>query len=149
MVVGEDEMVARGGERSERERERGGLGWMCAVFVRLLTVARSVDAVDVAEGSRDSEHSVITVGSLAHRGKLLVDLPHLLRLSVELGRINVRVVNADLLAAGDAKLHLEEEVDLGHALKVVEADVDVLGVCGGVWLVECRQGPEGWDGRVG
>ena len=124
---------------------------MCAIVIPLLTVARSVDAVDVAEGGRDSEHSVIAVGSLAHRGKLLVDLPHLLRLSVELGRINIRVVNAVLLAAGDAELHLEEKVDLGHALQVVEADVDVLGIAraggaGGGRLDVGKKGPgEGTD----
>ena len=64
-------------------------------------VARRVDAVDVAEGGRDRELAVRDL----REG--LVDLPDLLRLRVELGGINIRIVDAVLLAARDAELHLK------------------------------------------
>ena len=50
----------------------------------------------------------------------------LLRLSVEAGGVNIGVVNAILLTTGDTQLHLQEQVDLGHALQVLLADGDVL-----------------------
>mmetsp|Transcript_19029 Transcript_19029/g.48815 ORF Transcript_19029/g.48815 Transcript_19029/m.48815 type:complete len:310 (+) Transcript_19029:456-1385(+) len=85
-----------------------------------LHVARGIHTVHVAEGSRNSE---VAIG---HGRKGLVHLPHLLRLRVQAARVHVRVVNAVLLAARDAQLHLEQQVDLGHALQVLLADGNVI-----------------------
>jgi hypothetical protein len=61
-------------------------------------------------------------------GEGLDDLHNLLRLGIEILRLGRLVVDAVLLAAGDANLHLQHAVDLGHALQVVRADGDVLYV---------------------
>mmetsp|Transcript_8381 Transcript_8381/g.24160 ORF Transcript_8381/g.24160 Transcript_8381/m.24160 type:complete len:403 (+) Transcript_8381:469-1677(+) len=100
-----------------------------------LDVARGVHAVHVAESSSDGEHAV---GDL---GEGLVHSVHLLRLGVEQGVVDVGVVNAILLAAGHAELHLEEKVGLGHALKVLGADLEVVleGLLGQVKHVGAEQ----------
>mmetsp|Transcript_9915 Transcript_9915/g.23855 ORF Transcript_9915/g.23855 Transcript_9915/m.23855 type:complete len:419 (+) Transcript_9915:316-1572(+) len=87
---------------------------------RELYVARGVDAVHVAEGGGDGEHAV------GDRAESLVDLVHLRRLRVEQRVVDLGVVDAVLLAAGHAQLDLKEQVGLGHALKVLLADRDVL-----------------------
>mmetsp|Transcript_43146 Transcript_43146/g.73361 ORF Transcript_43146/g.73361 Transcript_43146/m.73361 type:complete len:413 (+) Transcript_43146:320-1558(+) len=83
-------------------------------------VARSVDAVHVAESGRNGEVGV------GHGAEGLVHLPHLGRLRVELGAVHVAVVHAVLLPARDAQLHLQHQIDLGHALHVALADGDVV-----------------------
>mmetsp|Transcript_44004 Transcript_44004/g.104794 ORF Transcript_44004/g.104794 Transcript_44004/m.104794 type:complete len:291 (-) Transcript_44004:563-1435(-) len=83
-------------------------------------VARGINPVHVAEGSR---HCEIAVG---HGGEFLVDLPNLLRLRVETGRVHIRVVHAILLAASHTQLHLQQYVDLGHSLQVLLANGNVL-----------------------
>mmetsp|Transcript_15328 Transcript_15328/g.28928 ORF Transcript_15328/g.28928 Transcript_15328/m.28928 type:complete len:306 (+) Transcript_15328:496-1413(+) len=114
------------------ENERHGLVAVAAqlLFDELLRVvqnhrlqaniARGIDAVHVAESRRNSEPAV------GHGGQRLVDLPHLLWLGVQPGGIHIGVVHTILLTASDAQLHLQEEVDLGHALQVLLADGDVL-----------------------
>lgn len=82
-------------------------------------VAGLVDAVDVAKGGGDAK-----VGAdLAEGG---VDVPDVLWLGVELVVVDAGVVDAVLLAAGDADLHLEPEAERGHALEVGDAGGDVL-----------------------
>mmetsp|Transcript_10119 Transcript_10119/g.33300 ORF Transcript_10119/g.33300 Transcript_10119/m.33300 type:complete len:502 (-) Transcript_10119:7-1512(-) len=83
-------------------------------------VAGRVDAVHVAEGGGHREAAV------GHRRQLLVHLPDLLGLRVQPRRVDVRVVDAVLLAAGDAELHLQQDVALGHALQVLLAGAHVL-----------------------
>mmetsp|Transcript_10117 Transcript_10117/g.33287 ORF Transcript_10117/g.33287 Transcript_10117/m.33287 type:complete len:526 (-) Transcript_10117:16-1593(-) len=85
-----------------------------------LDVAGRVDAVHVAKGGGDGE---LCVG---HRLQRLLDHPHLLGLGVEVLRVRILVVHPVLLAARDAKLHLEQHVELGHPLHVLDADGDVL-----------------------
>mmetsp|Transcript_52710 Transcript_52710/g.136499 ORF Transcript_52710/g.136499 Transcript_52710/m.136499 type:complete len:402 (+) Transcript_52710:396-1601(+) len=103
---------------------------------RLQVNVAGVHAVHVAEGGGDREHAV------GHGRECLVDLPDLLGLGVEARRVDVRVVDTVLLAAGHAELHLKEEVDLGHALEVLDAGADVLleGVLGEVEHVRGEEG---------
>jgi len=84
-----------------------------------LDVSGSVNSVDVTEGSGNREQ----VGDL---GEGIVDVKNVLGLGVEGGVIDLRVVNTILLASGDTDLHLEMAVDLGHAMEVLDADLDVL-----------------------
>mmetsp|Transcript_86876 Transcript_86876/g.137796 ORF Transcript_86876/g.137796 Transcript_86876/m.137796 type:complete len:403 (+) Transcript_86876:277-1485(+) len=83
-------------------------------------IARCIDAVHVAEGRGYCE---VPVG---HSGQRLVDLPDLLGLRVETRGIHVRVVHTVLFATGDTQFHLQQQVDLGHALQVLLADGDVI-----------------------
>ena len=53
---------------------------------------------------------------------------HLFRSGVEVLPVCAGVVDAILLAAGDADLHLEPDSDLGHALEVLGASGDVLAI---------------------
>mmetsp|Transcript_51508 Transcript_51508/g.125612 ORF Transcript_51508/g.125612 Transcript_51508/m.125612 type:complete len:336 (+) Transcript_51508:49-1056(+) len=101
-----------------------------------LHVANLVHAVAVAEGSRDGEDSV------GHRREGLVNLPDLVGLRVHAGVVHALVVDAILLATGDAELHLEQAVDLGHALEVLDADLDVLveGLLGEIEHVGAEEG---------
>ena len=113
-------------------------------------VSGLVDAVHVAEGGGDREHG-------ANLGERLVDAvnlkiigadeqkrkifrsyslglrrlrlrTHLLRSGVEVLLGCAGVVNAILLAAGDADLHLEPDSNLGHALEVLGTSRDVLAI---------------------
>jgi len=84
-----------------------------------LDVAGSVHTVDVTEGSGNGEQ----VGDL---GEGVVNVQNILGLGVEGSVIDLRVVNTILLASGNTDLHLEMAVDLGHALKVLDADLNVL-----------------------
>mmetsp|Transcript_31962 Transcript_31962/g.63824 ORF Transcript_31962/g.63824 Transcript_31962/m.63824 type:complete len:364 (-) Transcript_31962:247-1338(-) len=88
--------------------------------LRLEVDVARVHTVHVAEGSGNGEAVV------GHSGERLVDLIHLIGLSVQARRVDVRVVDAVLLATGDAELHLEEQVNLGHALHVLNACGNVL-----------------------
>ena len=63
-----------------------------------LRVARRVDSVHVAESSGDSEATAL------HRGEGFVYSLDLLRLCVQLRRVNTLVVHTILLAASDSKL---------------------------------------------
>mmetsp|Transcript_7250 Transcript_7250/g.14044 ORF Transcript_7250/g.14044 Transcript_7250/m.14044 type:complete len:238 (-) Transcript_7250:651-1364(-) len=83
-------------------------------------VAGGVHAVHVAEGGGDGEGAVLDLG------ELLVRVPDLLGLRVETRAVNIRVVDAVLLTARHAELHLEEHVALGKALEVLLADLNVL-----------------------
>ena len=74
----------------------------------------------VAEGGGDGEHAG---GDRVELGVHLVDL---LGLGVEVLLGDVGVVDAVLLAAGHAELHLEHAVELAHALEVLLARRDVL-----------------------
>ena len=139
--------VLRGGAGTAMENKINGLLVVAAqllgdVLLRVVEdlglqadVARRVDAVHVAEGRG---HGELAVGDL---GQGLVDLPDLLGLRVELGRVDVGVVDAVLLAAGDAQLHLQEQVGLGHARQVLDAGRDVLleGVLGQIEHVRGEQ----------
>ena len=104
-------------------------------------VARGVDAVDVAEGGSAGE------GTALDLGELLVGVPDLLGLGVETAGVDVGVVNAVLLAAGDAELELKKDANLGELLKVLLADGNVLleGLLGEVKHV---RGEEGLAGRL-
>mmetsp|Transcript_43753 Transcript_43753/g.115715 ORF Transcript_43753/g.115715 Transcript_43753/m.115715 type:complete len:399 (+) Transcript_43753:317-1513(+) len=88
--------------------------------VRLqLDVARLVDAVDVAEGGGDGE-------LLGDGGQRLPDLPDLLGRGVELVLRHAGVVHPVLHAAGDADLHLQDDLHGRHPLQVLRADANVL-----------------------
>jgi len=101
-----------------------------------LHVAGGVHAVHVAEGGGDGEHAG---GDRVELGVHLVDL---LGLGVEVLLGDVGVVDAVLLAAGDADLNLEEAVDLAHALEVLLGDLHVLldGLLGEVEHVGGEEG---------
>mmetsp|Transcript_74045 Transcript_74045/g.187264 ORF Transcript_74045/g.187264 Transcript_74045/m.187264 type:complete len:257 (-) Transcript_74045:890-1660(-) len=85
-----------------------------------LHVAGRIHSMNVAESGSNGK---VAVGYGRQR---LVHLPNLLRLGVQAAGIHVRVVNAILLTTRDAKLHLQEQVHLCHALEVLFADGDVL-----------------------
>jgi hypothetical protein len=53
-------------------------------------------------------------------------LENLVGLGVHAVVVNVLVVDAILLTTSDTKLHLEQAVDLSHALHVLDADLNVL-----------------------
>lgn len=78
-----------------------------------------VNTMDVSESSGDTE-----VWADGIQGR--VDLPDVLRLSVELGVIDSGIIDAVLLATGNANLHLEPEANGGHPFEVLLADSDVL-----------------------
>lgn len=82
-------------------------------------VAGLVNAVHVPESRCDTE-----VGADFSQG--IVDIPNVFRLSVQAGVINVTVVNAVLLATGDADLHLKPQSNGRHALEVFDARRDIL-----------------------
>mmetsp|Transcript_43744 Transcript_43744/g.115682 ORF Transcript_43744/g.115682 Transcript_43744/m.115682 type:complete len:398 (+) Transcript_43744:317-1510(+) len=82
-------------------------------------VARLVDAVDVAEGGGDGE-------LLGDGGQRLPDLPDLLGRGVELVLRHAGVVHPVLHAAGDADLHLQDDLHGRHPLQVLRADANVL-----------------------
>merc|ERR1719258_55188 len=87
---------------------------------RELDVAGGVDAVHVTEGCGDGEHAG------GDGVECLVHLVDLLGLGVEVLGVGVGVVDAILLAAGDANLNLEEAVDRRHALEVLGGYLHVL-----------------------
>ena len=99
-------------------------------------VAGLVDAVDVAESSGDGE-----VGRDGGEGG--VDVEDVLGLGVEAGVVDTGVVNAVLLAAGDADFHLERKAEGRHALEVLDAGLDVL-LLGLLGEVEHVGGEEGF-----
>ena len=82
-------------------------------------IAGLVDAMDVAERGGDGEH-------VADLGEGLVHGPDLLGGGVELLGINILVVDTVLLATSDTDLHLEPDLHLDKALKVLDADGNVL-----------------------
>mmetsp|Transcript_16139 Transcript_16139/g.44894 ORF Transcript_16139/g.44894 Transcript_16139/m.44894 type:complete len:254 (-) Transcript_16139:1166-1927(-) len=84
-------------------------------------IAGLVHAVHVAEGRGDRE-------LLRDGCEGLVDLPDFLRGGVELVLCNARVVDAVFHSAGEADLHLENQIHLRHPLQVLGADADVLFV---------------------
>mmetsp|Transcript_12777 Transcript_12777/g.39245 ORF Transcript_12777/g.39245 Transcript_12777/m.39245 type:complete len:251 (+) Transcript_12777:1602-2354(+) len=85
-----------------------------------LHVSWLVDAVHVAKGGCHGEAARIDVTQSFVHG---VDL---LGLGVEPGSIDVLIVHSILLSAGDADLHLEETLHLGHLLEVLDARSNVL-----------------------
>jgi hypothetical protein len=84
-----------------------------------LDVSGLVDTVNVSETGSDGEHG-------GDGGEGVVDVEDVLGLGVEGRVVDVRVVDTVLLTTGDTDLHLEPLVDLGHALEVLLADLDVL-----------------------
>src|SRR5690349_939941 len=90
-----------------------------------LDVTRGIDTVDITESGGNREE----IGDL---GKGVVDIENVLGLGVERSVVDLRVIDTVLLASSNTDLHLEMAVDLGHALKVLDADLDVLllGVLG-------------------
>jgi hypothetical protein len=78
-----------------------------------------VDTVHVTKGGGNGEH-------VANLGKGRVDGPDLLGGSVELLRVDIFVVDAIFLSSRDANLHLEPDLHGGHALKVFDANGNVL-----------------------
>ena len=82
-------------------------------------ISRLVDTMDVAKCGCDGEH-------VTDLGEGLVHGPNLLGGGVELLRIDVLVVDAILFAASDTDLHFEPDLHLDEALKVLNADCDVL-----------------------
>lgn len=96
-----------------------GVGLVLAEALRLQgDVAGFIDTVDVAKGGGDGEH-------FANGREGLVDGVDLLGRRVELFGIDGLVVDAVLLTAGDADLHLEPDVHLDEALKVLFANGNV------------------------
>ncbi len=83
-----------------------------------LTLPGGVDAVGVAERSGDRE--------AADRVEDVVGLEDVFRARVELVVLDAGVVDAVLLAAGDAELDLQRHVHLGDAGQRPGADLDVL-----------------------
>ena len=100
-----------------------------------LNITGTVNAVNIAEGSCDSEH--VRDGT-----ELLVHLVNLLGLGVQVLQGNVGVVNAILLAASDAELHFQQDANLRHAGEIVLANVNVLldGLLGKVDHVRREEG---------
>ena len=82
-------------------------------------VSGLVDTVDVTKAGSDGE-----AGGDGAEG--LVDVVNVFGLGVERGVVDRRVVDTVLLTTSDTNLHLEPEVDLGHALKVLYAELNVL-----------------------
>mmetsp|Transcript_8558 Transcript_8558/g.24558 ORF Transcript_8558/g.24558 Transcript_8558/m.24558 type:complete len:452 (-) Transcript_8558:105-1460(-) len=83
-------------------------------------VPRLVHTMNIAESSGNGEK----VGGNALQ--CLPELVYLLRLRVQKGAVNARIVNAILLSTSDAELNLKEAIDGRHALEVLDADLDVL-----------------------
>lgn len=141
------EVLLLGGAGAAVEDEEDGLGVLGAngggdVLLVLaeelgvqLDVARLVDAVDVAEASGNGE-----VGRDGGEG--VVDVEDVLGLGVEGVVVNVLVVDAVLLATGDANLHLEPLLHGGSALEVGGGglDVPVDGLLGEINHVGAEEG---------
>jgi hypothetical protein len=100
-----------------------------------LDVTGLVDTVNVSESGGDGEVG----GDL---GKRLVDVENVLRLGVQAGVVDVRVVDTVLLSSGDTDLHLEPLVHLGHPLEVLDTGLNVLllGLLGQVQHVRGEEG---------
>lgn len=96
---------------------------MFLVFAQKLRVkfdiARFVNAVDISESGRDAE---VGANSIQRR----VDIPDILRLSVELGVVDASVIDTVLLTASDTDLHLEPDAEGGHAFKVFDTGGNIL-----------------------
>ena len=75
--------------------------------------------MNISKSSSDAEH-------WRDGRESLVDIPDILRLSVEAVVVYAGVVDTVLLSSSDTDLHLEPEVDLCHSGKVLGADLDVL-----------------------
>mmetsp|Transcript_140083 Transcript_140083/g.243963 ORF Transcript_140083/g.243963 Transcript_140083/m.243963 type:complete len:224 (-) Transcript_140083:320-991(-) len=56
------------------------------------------------------------------RTKLLISVPHFLRLSVQARGVHITVIHTIFFTAGDTEFHLQKTVDLGHTLQVLLAD---------------------------
>jgi len=84
-----------------------------------LDVTRGIHSVNVSKGSRDGEQ----IGNLAES---VVDIENILGLGVKRSIVDLRVVNTILLTSSDTNLHLEVAVDLGHAVEVFDANLNVL-----------------------
>jgi len=100
-----------------------------------LDVTRLVNSVNVTESGSDGKVG----GDLGER---LVDVEDVLRLGVQAGVVDVRVVDTVLLSSGDTDLHLEPLVHLGHSLKVLDTSLNVLllGLLGQVQHVGREEG---------
>jgi hypothetical protein len=83
-----------------------------------LNVTGSIDTVDVTETSSNTEE----VGDLAEGS---VDIPDIFGLGVKSRVVNTRVINTIFLTTSDTDFHLEETVDGGHALQVLETGLNV------------------------
>mmetsp|Transcript_30637 Transcript_30637/g.62551 ORF Transcript_30637/g.62551 Transcript_30637/m.62551 type:complete len:269 (+) Transcript_30637:549-1355(+) len=82
-------------------------------------ISRLVHTMDIAKGSSNGEHR-------ANLGEGLIDCIHLLRSSVKLLRVNILIVHSIFLPSCDANLHLQPDLHLDHALKVLDTDLNVL-----------------------
>jgi hypothetical protein len=99
-----------------------------------LDISRLVNTVDVAESGSDTK-----VGANGMQG--IVDLPNVLRLSVELGIVDFSVIDTVLLTTSNADLHLEPDAEGGHTFEVLDAGGDIL-LLGLLGKVEHMRGEE-------
>lgn len=79
-----------------------------------LDISRLVNTMDVSERGSDAK-----VRANGTQGR--VDIPDILRLSVELGIIDSSVINTVLFTASDTDLHLEPDAKGSHALEILDA----------------------------
>ena len=95
---------------------------MFLVFAQKLRVkfdiARFVNTVDVSESGRDAE-----VGANGIESR--VDIPDVLRLSVELGVVDTSVIDTVLLTTSNTDFHLEPDAEGGHAFEVLDTGGNV------------------------
>jgi len=82
-------------------------------------ITRFVNTVDVSESGRDTE-----VGANGIQSR--VDVPDILRLSVELGVVDTSVIDTVLLTTSDTDLHLEPDTEGGHTFEVLDAGGDIV-----------------------
>jgi hypothetical protein len=85
-----------------------------------VNISWSVNSVDISEGGGAGEG---TVGDL---GKLLIGVENFLWLSVQTGRVNIRVINTIFLSSSHTELEFKKDANLGEFLKVGLADGNVL-----------------------
>ena len=82
-------------------------------------VAGFVNTVNVSESGRDAE-----VGANGIQSR--VDIPDILRLSVEFGVVDASIIDTVLLTTSDTDLHLEPDSEGSHAFKVLDTGGNII-----------------------
>mmetsp|Transcript_73456 Transcript_73456/g.134411 ORF Transcript_73456/g.134411 Transcript_73456/m.134411 type:complete len:278 (-) Transcript_73456:235-1068(-) len=81
-----------------------------------INIPWSIDTMHIAKRSSNGKSCV------GDRTKLLISVPHFLRLSVQARGVHITVIHTIFFTAGDTEFHLQKTVDLGHTLQVLLAD---------------------------
>mmetsp|Transcript_55777 Transcript_55777/g.102241 ORF Transcript_55777/g.102241 Transcript_55777/m.102241 type:complete len:249 (-) Transcript_55777:23-769(-) len=81
-----------------------------------INIPWSIDTMHIAKRSSNGKSCV------GDRTKLLISVPHFLRLSVQARGVHITVIHTIFFTAGDTEFHLQKTVDLGHTLQVLFAD---------------------------